>query len=122
MVSLLPTGREESQKGSERSPEQSRCAQGASSVGVTDAFRGKHGFEKKGPRSLFKEFAKEFLERYSKVNKRSWRSDVSIVNKLNPYFGDKYLEEIKPEEVEGFKSARLEEGEEIQRLTETCHY
>ena len=79
-------------------------------VAVADAFRGKHGFEKKGPRCMFKDFAREFLERYSKVNKRSWRSDVSIVNKLNPYFGDKYLEEIKPEEVEGFKLARLEEG------------
>lgn len=79
-------------------------------VAVADAFRGKHGFEKKGQRCLFKDFAREFLERYSKVNKRSWRSDVSIVNKLNLYFGDKYLEEIRPEEVEGFKSARLEEG------------
>jgi excisionase family DNA binding protein len=77
---------------------------------VADSFRGRHGFRKERKRILFREFAGVFLEKYSKVNKLSWRSDVSIVNKLDPYFGSKYLDEITPDEIEGFKAARLKEG------------
>lgn len=79
-------------------------------VEVADSFRGKYGFKKERKRITLRELASIFLEKYSKVHKLSWRSDVSIVNKLDPYFGDKFLDEITPGEIDDFKAARLEEG------------
>jgi excisionase family DNA binding protein len=79
-------------------------------VEVADSFRGKYGFKKARKRVTFREFAFVFLEKYSKVHKLSWRSDVSIVNKLDPYFGSNFLDEITPGEIDEFKAARLEEG------------
>ena len=79
-------------------------------VEVADSFRVKYGFKKERKRITFRDFALIFLEKYSKVHKLSWRSDVSIVNKLDPHFGDKFLDEITPGEIDDFKAARLEEG------------
>jgi excisionase family DNA binding protein len=79
-------------------------------VEVADSFRASHGFKRERKRILFSEFAGMFLEKYSKVHKRSWRSDVSIVNKLNPHFGKKLLDEATAIDIDNFKAARLEEG------------
>lgn len=79
-------------------------------VEVTDSFRAKNGFKRERKRIWFSDFAGMFLEKYSKVHKKNWRSDVSIVNKLNPHFGKKLLDEVTAIDIDNFKAARLEEG------------
>lgn len=57
----------------------------------------------------FAEFASEYIESYSRVNKRSWKRDeVSLVS-LNPFFGDKLLSEIHPFLIEHYKRKRIQE-------------
>ena len=56
----------------------------------------------------FPEVSKEFLEKYSKVNKRSWKRDEKIVNlHLNKFFGNKFIYEIKEKDIEEYKKERL---------------
>ena len=57
---------------------------------------------------LFKDFTEDYINKYSKVNKRSWKDDVSRLGKLNDLFGDKTLHEITPEMIEDFKCKALE--------------
>jgi excisionase family DNA binding protein len=75
-------------------------------VKIVDAFRGKHGFKREERKISFEEFAKEFLELHSKQNKRSWTRDETSLNSLIPFFKDKALREITPEDVERFKAQR----------------
>ncbi|MCX6565056.1 MAG: phage integrase SAM-like domain-containing protein [Candidatus Aminicenantes bacterium] len=55
---------------------------------------------------LFETFADEFLEVYSKQNKRSWKRDEISLKNLKRYFQGKTLQEIGPEQVERFKAQR----------------
>src|SRR5215510_5685402 len=54
----------------------------------------------------FKSFVKEEYLPWSKLNKRSWRSDVEYVEVLTREFGDLNLDEITPVLIERFKRAR----------------
>jgi len=65
---------------------------------------------KKRPRVLFGEMAEDYIELYSRVNKKSWESDVGYVKNLNRHFGGKYLSEITPRMIEDYKAKRLEDG------------
>lgn len=65
---------------------------------------------KKQQKILFSETVKEYLERYSRTNKKSWEKDESILRRFLPVFGDKYLYEITPLMIEDFKAKRLAEG------------
>src|SRR6267154_564528 len=58
---------------------------------------------------LFRDFAQRFLHTV-KVERRSntHRNYLSCVRNLDPVFGSKYLDEITPEMIRGFKEARLE--------------
>jgi integrase len=66
------------------------------------------GFSK--PKELdpvpFESFADEFLEIYSKQNKRSWKRDALLLKNLKRFFAGKTLQEIGPEQVERFKAQR----------------
>ncbi|MBU1008480.1 site-specific integrase [Candidatus Dependentiae bacterium] len=59
--------------------------------------------------ATFEKFAGEFLETYSKVNKRSWRRDVCSVVSLSSSFGRVLLRELTAQEVERFKAQRSAE-------------
>ena len=43
-------------------------------------------------RVKFEAFAKEFFALHSKATKKAWHSDISLINILNRYFGDRYLD------------------------------
>jgi len=76
---------------------------------VADAQRGEYNFQKK--KITFAEMADLYLEKYSKVNKKSWKtSDWVYLRRLKPYFGKYLLSKICPEIVEEYKSERLSTG------------
>jgi integrase len=54
----------------------------------------------------FESFADEFLDLYSKQNKRSWKQDELSLKNLKRYFQGKNLGNIGPEQVERFKAQR----------------
>ena len=57
----------------------------------------------------FYEAAEEYLEVYSKPNKRSsWRDEISV-NHLATFFRDKTIQEITPLDVEKYKKERIRE-------------
>jgi integrase len=58
----------------------------------------------------FSEVSKEFLEKYSKVNKRSWRRDQLSISHLDKFFGNKFIYEIKEKDIEEYKKERLLTG------------
>jgi integrase len=59
----------------------------------------------------FSDISREFLERYSKVNKRSWDRDEGIINlHLNRFLGNKFIFEINEKDIEEYKKERLSAG------------
>ena len=57
----------------------------------------------------FKDFAHQYFNLHSKPNKKSWHSsDENSLKRLVPFFGSKYLYEIKPLMVEKYKMERRE--------------
>jgi integrase len=77
---------------------------------LTDLKRDKFGIEKPRGNVFFEEFADEFLEVYSKQNKRSWVRDRSAIKHFNEFFKGKVLSAISPELIERYKAARKDEG------------
>jgi len=71
---------------------------------LTEIAEGKHLDKRDLKPLLFKDFSQDYITKYSKVNKRSWRDDVSRLKKLNRFFGEKCLHEITPEMIEEYKS------------------
>jgi integrase len=55
---------------------------------------------------LFETFADEFMEKYSKPKKRSWRRDETSLYNLKPIFKNKYLSRIGSDLVEGYLAER----------------
>lgn len=64
--------------------------------------------KKKECRMILRQLAEKYQE-YSKVNKRSWKRDVTSCKHLVAHFGDKPLRAITPESVERYKTKRLQE-------------
>ena len=60
----------------------------------------------KGQSTKFFWMCGQFLEKHSKVNKRSWIDDEVIIKKLKGHFGDVPLANIQPEQIEGYKASR----------------
>jgi len=58
----------------------------------------------------FSEVSKEFIEKYSKVNKRSWKRDQLSISHLDKFFGSKFIYEIKEKDIEEYKKERLLTG------------
>lgn len=54
----------------------------------------------------FVDFAAEYLEKYSKINKRSWDRDKLSLRHLSGYLGNKFLHEIGPKDIERYKAQR----------------
>jgi len=81
----------------------------ALSLKVADAFRGEHGLRLEPKRIGFMDFAAEFIEKYAKPNKRSWRDDLYALKTLNRFFGKLFLHEVTAFDIESFKAARVKE-------------
>ena len=68
------------------------------------------GFKKlRQPDVDFVEFAREFIEIYSKQNKKSWERDEFSLISLSPFFKGKTIQDIGPEFVERYKAKRKTE-------------
>jgi len=57
----------------------------------------------------FEDLARDYLEIYSKPNKKSYHSDCDLVKALGKYFNGKYINEITTMSVEKFKIERAKE-------------
>lgn len=82
----------------------------AAAIEARDRIKRK-GFGLKGrPKNVFfEDFAKEYLERYARVYKRSWRSDETSCKHLVAFMGDKYLTAITRGLVEQYQAIRKDE-------------
>jgi len=61
---------------------------------------------RKQDRISFEDFADDFLNLYSKPNKKSWKSDEYNLTNIIPFFKGKNLYEITVEDIERFKAVR----------------
>jgi len=75
-----------------------------------DIYRERYGFGRKKPEVLFEAHADEFLELYSKQNKRSWTRDETSLNHLKEFFKGKRLSEITPDLIEKYRLKRRADG------------
>ncbi|MBM3244209.1 MAG: site-specific integrase [Candidatus Omnitrophica bacterium] len=92
----------------EAAGENKRFAETVLSKRLTEVAEGIFLNIRKFEKIKFKFFAQEYLEVHAK-NKRSYHSDIDRTNTLHRYFGDKFLHEITPFEVEKFKTKRAGE-------------
>jgi len=70
----------------------------------------KLGYKKSAqPDVAFVEFAREFIEIYSKQNKKSWKRDEVSLKSLGPFFKGKTIQDIGPELIERYKAKRKTE-------------
>ncbi len=61
-------------------------------------------------RILFRDMTKLYYELHSLVNKRSARTtEIYLLRRLDVFFGDKYLDQITPMEVEEYRAQRMTE-------------
>ena len=63
---------------------------------------------KKPDRINLRDFSERYLEKYALTNKRSWKTDRSYIKGMAQVLGDRFLDEITSEDVEEFKTYRLE--------------
>ena len=54
----------------------------------------------------FDVFSEEYLK-YAKAHKKSWLRDTVSLKNINPFFGDRWLDEISPHMVDQYKLKRL---------------
>ena len=70
----------------------------------------KRGYKKPAQPDIgFAEFAREFIEIYSKQNKKSWTRDEVSLKSLKPFFKGKTIQDIGPELIERYKAKRKTE-------------
>lgn len=70
-----------------------------------DILRGEFKF-KQEKRILFEDFSKEYLE-YVKVNKKSWKRDLTSLKKLIPFFRGMLLSNLDTRKIEEYKRERV---------------
>jgi integrase/predicted DNA-binding transcriptional regulator AlpA len=79
----------------------------------------RNGF-KKPERIKFRDFADRYLEKYAQTNKRSWKTDRSYLKSMSQVLGERFLDEITAEDVEEFKTHRLEEDRVEKSTVNRC--
>lgn len=77
---------------------------------VQDVFNVQHNIRPAAKPISLPELIEQYLERYAKTNKRSWKTDSSYSKSMIEYFGNVQLAEISSFQVEGYKAARLKEN------------
>jgi integrase len=85
-------------------------AQAALSAVHADILRGAFNF-KAEQKVYFEDFAKIYLEKHAKPNKRSWKRDEVALKVLTKFFKGTALQRISPFLIEGYKKQRQEEVE-----------
>ena len=83
-----------------------REAEAAAAAIKTDIVREKYDLFRKRQEVLFETHADEFLELYSKQNKRSWARDEVSIGHLKAFFRGKNLSEITPDAIEKYRLER----------------
>jgi integrase len=81
-----------------------------------DILRDPYDFGRKKPEVLFETNADEFLELYSKQNKRSYARDEISLNHLKEFFKGKYLSEITPDLIEKYRLKRRADGVSLSTI------
>jgi integrase len=87
-----------------------RAAEARAAMIKSDILRDPYDFGRKKPEILFEDQAKEYMELYSKQNKKSWSSDECSLNHLKDFFKGKYLSEITPDLIEKYRMKRKADG------------
>ncbi len=77
---------------------------------VQGVFNVEHNIKPATNPLCFPEYAIQYLERYAKINKRSWKTDRSYIKSMEEHFGNVYLAEISSFQIEGYKAERLKNG------------
>lgn len=72
-----------------------------------DALEGKYYNVKKNANITFREFSEVYLSKHSKTNKISYYEDCCRMKKLVQFFGEFQFSDIKPFDIEEFKSVRM---------------
>ncbi|MFC1683157.1 tyrosine-type recombinase/integrase [Candidatus Zixiibacteriota bacterium] len=77
-----------------------------------DMFLGRFCPEAKKSNVRFSDLAQEYMEKHSRINKRSWKRDETSLKQLLPAFGERYLEDITPKMIEEYRLRRKKQGRE----------
>lgn len=79
---------------------------------VTEIFRDSNGMKKPKARITFSELAVTYLANTSHM--KSWKTNKSrLDHSLLPFFGKLYLDEVTPQHIEEYRSARLKQRKPI---------
>ncbi len=84
-----------------------RAAEQALAKRKTEVAENKFLDKKRQEKIRFAYFAHQFIEYYSKPNKRSWKRDIQLVNNLVSFFQEKLLHELTPLDIEKYKKERI---------------
>jgi len=57
----------------------------------------------------FTDFANDYIELYSRHNKKDWKKDLTRLKSLKAFLGEKYLHMITPLQIEEYKAKRIKE-------------
>lgn len=78
---------------------------------LTEVVENRYFDKRKEYKILFDDFAAEFLQTHSQVNKRPRvaKRDAGLIKRLSSHFSGKYLCDITPQSVEQYKAARIKE-------------
>jgi integrase len=87
-----------------------RTAEAKAAMIRADILRDPYDFGRKKPEIFFEDQAKEYMELYSKQNKKSWSSDETSLNHLKEFFKGKCLSEISPDLIEKYRMKRKADG------------
>jgi len=75
----------------------------------SEALSEEYGLIRPKKKISFEDFSTQFLELYSKQNKRSWKRDEYSLKPLLAFFKNKNLSDITPDSIEKYKKMRREE-------------
>ena len=87
-----------------------RAAEAKAALIRADILRDPYDFGRKKPEIYFEDQAKEYMELYSKQNKKSWSSDEYSLKHLKEFFKGKCLSEISPDLIEKYRLKRKADG------------
>lgn len=82
-----------------------RDAEKAETIFKAELLQGRYGLADNKGEMLFDELKHVFIE-YAMSNKRSWKGNVSCLNKLIAFFGGKRLKDITPFMIENYRAER----------------
>jgi integrase len=91
----------------------------AEAVIRTQLFEKRYGLTER-PEVSFRVFTRETFLPYSKLNKKSYRSDVSICKALEAFFGEYNLADIDRSMIEKYKQQRVSEETRLKKLRSPC--